>query len=77
MIRAGPLHVVIDFSLLRSLYPAGFFSSIQEGSTRGTIKVKYYSYLFGPEMEVTEIILAKVMRLFQLLSHSHGFLSRL
>jgi hypothetical protein len=28
------------------------------------------------EMEVTEIILAKVLRLCQLSSHSHGFLSR-
>jgi hypothetical protein len=30
-----------------------------------------------PEMEVTEIILAKVSRLCQLSSHSRGFLSRL
>jgi hypothetical protein len=32
---------------------------------------------FCPEMEVTEIILAKVSRLFQLSSHSLAFLSRL
>jgi len=31
----------------------------------------------SPEMEVTEIILAKVSRLCQLSSHSHGFLSSL
>ncbi len=31
----------------------------------------------SPEMEVTEIILAKVSRLCQLSSHSRGFLSRL
>jgi hypothetical protein len=33
----------------------------------------YHVTLACPEMEVTEIILAKIYRLCQLLSHSHGF----
>jgi hypothetical protein len=37
----------------------------------------YMFLYFSPEMEVTEIVLAKVSRLCQLLSHSRGFLSRL
>ncbi len=37
----------------------------------------YMFLYFSPEMEVTEIILAKVSRLCQLLSHRGGFLSRL
>jgi hypothetical protein len=56
-----------------------FLVQFKKGSTRGTIKVKYYSNLYCPEMEVTVIILAKVTRLFQkkMLSHRHGFLFRL
>ncbi len=33
-------------------------------------------FLCRPEVEVTEIILAKASRLWQLSSHSRGFLSR-
>jgi hypothetical protein len=35
------------------------------------------SFAHPAEMEVTEIILAIVLRLCQLSSHSHGFLSRI